>query len=114
MKFDFNFYYNLVLNSGDKVVLLVENTRFVVDPAVLIAKPDTMLGRMFTVRAQRQDGVELVRPNDQNEYEVADGLSASCFRAILVGFVIYWVFSFFQNRRCEYLFDNVSLLLPYF
>ncbi|CAG9530931.1 unnamed protein product [Cercopithifilaria johnstoni] len=69
--------------NGDKVVLLVENTRFVVDPAVLIAKPDTMLGRMFTVRAQRQDGVELVRPNDQNEYEVADGLSASCFRAIL-------------------------------
>lgn len=69
--------------NGDKVVLLVENTRFVVDPAVLVAKPDTMLGRMFTVRAQRQDGVELVRPNDQNEYEVADGLSASCFRAIL-------------------------------
>ncbi|VDK83583.1 unnamed protein product [Onchocerca ochengi] len=69
--------------NGDKVVLLVENTRFVVDPAVLIAKPDTMLGRMFTLRAQRQDGVELVRPNDQNEYEVADGLSASCFRAVL-------------------------------
>lgn len=69
--------------NGDKVVLLVENTKFIVDPAVLIAKPDTMLGRMFILRNQRQDGAELVRPNDQNEYEVADGVSASCFRAIL-------------------------------
>ncbi|VDK79309.1 unnamed protein product [Litomosoides sigmodontis] len=69
--------------NGDKVVLLVENTRFVIDPALLIAKPDTMLGRMFTVRTQRQDGTELVRPNEHKEYEVADGLSASCFRAIL-------------------------------
>ncbi|VDN02579.1 unnamed protein product [Thelazia callipaeda] len=68
---------------GDKVVLLVENTRFIVDSAVLIAKPDTMLGRMFTLRTQHQEGAELVRPNDQNEYEVADGLSASCFRAVL-------------------------------
>lgn len=74
---------------GDRVTLLVENTRFIVDPALLIAKPDTMLGRMFTVRAQCKDGAELVRPNDQNEYEVADGLSASCFRAILVWFYFF-------------------------
>jgi BTB/POZ domain-containing protein 10 len=62
--------------------LLVENTRFIVDPSVLTAKPDTMLGRMFTLR-QQQDKSDLVRPNDQDEYEVADGISSSCFRSIL-------------------------------
>lgn len=69
--------------NGDRVTLVVENTRFLVDPAVLIAKPDTMLGRMFSVRAQCHEGAELVRPNERNEYEVAEGLSAACFQAIL-------------------------------
>jgi len=65
---------------------MVENTRFVVNPAVLVAKPDTMLGRMFTMRmrASPDGGTDLVRPNERNEYEVAEGLSACCFRAILV------------------------------
>lgn len=69
--------------NGEKVTLLVESTRFLVDPGVLTAKPDTMLGRMFSVRTQCQEGAELVRPNEHNEYEVAEGLSAACFRAIL-------------------------------
>lgn len=69
--------------NGEKVALLVENTRFVVDPNVLTAKPDTMLGRMFSVRSQGHEGAELVRPNEHNEYEVAEGLSAPCFQAIL-------------------------------
>ncbi|KAH7714167.1 K+ channel tetramerization protein [Aphelenchoides avenae] len=71
--------------NGDHVILMVENTRFVVNPAVLVAKPDTMLGRMFTMRmrASPDGGTDLVRPNERNEYEVAEGLSASCFRAIL-------------------------------
>jgi BTB/POZ domain-containing protein 10 len=71
--------------NGDHVVLLVENTRFIVNPAVLVTKPDTMLGRMFVMRMRSSpgEGNDLVRPNDRNEYEVADGLSASCFRAIL-------------------------------
>ncbi|KAI6197462.1 BTB domain-containing protein [Aphelenchoides besseyi] len=67
--------------NGSSVVLLVENTRFIVDPAVLTSKPDTMLGRMFTLRSH--DKSDLVRPNDQDEFEVADGISANCFRAIL-------------------------------
>jgi BTB/POZ domain-containing protein 10 len=71
--------------NGDHVVLLVENTRFIVDPAVLISKPDTMLGRMFQVRIRTSmgEGLDIVRPNEQNEYEVADGMSASYFRQIL-------------------------------
>lgn len=36
-----------------------------------------MLGRMFT------SGVEWARPNERGEYEVADGISATVFRAIL-------------------------------
>ncbi|VDK63171.1 unnamed protein product [Gongylonema pulchrum] len=71
------------MGTGDKVTLLVENTRFIVNTSVLVAKPDTMLGRMFRVRAHCKEGAELVRPNERNEYEVAEGLSASCFRAIL-------------------------------
>ncbi|VDK18036.1 unnamed protein product [Anisakis simplex] len=69
--------------NGERVTLLVENTRFLIDPAMLTAKPDTMLGRMFSVRNQSHEGAELVRPNEQNEYEVAEGLSAVCFKAIL-------------------------------
>ncbi|VDD90684.1 unnamed protein product [Enterobius vermicularis] len=69
--------------NGDKVALLVENTRFLVDPNVLTAKPDTMLGRMFSVRSKSHEGAELVRPNEHNEYEVAEGISAPCFQAIL-------------------------------
>lgn len=70
---------------GERVTLVVENTRFLVDPAMLTAKPDTMLGRMFSVRNQGHEGAELVRPNEHNEYEVAEGLSSACFKAILVG-----------------------------
>lgn len=33
--------------SDDRVTLVVDNTRFVVDPALFIAHPNTMLGRMF-------------------------------------------------------------------
>lgn len=36
-----------------------------------------MLGRMFT------SGLEIVHPNERGEYEVADGISHSVFRAIL-------------------------------
>lgn len=77
------------LISGDKVALLVENTRFLVDPNVLTAKPDTMLGRMFSVRSKSHEGAELVRPNEHNEYEVAEGISAPCFQAILVSYLEY-------------------------
>jgi hypothetical protein len=38
------------------VVLAVENTRFIVNPALLTAKADTMLGRMFAMRARNAAG----------------------------------------------------------
>ncbi|KAL3107874.1 hypothetical protein niasHT_019875 [Heterodera trifolii] len=93
-------------DNGDCVVLVVENTRFIVNPALLVAKPDTMLGRMFSLRARTGGGTntlsvpsssssandpgadrgspsDLVRPNERNEYDVAEGLSAPCFRVVM-------------------------------
>lgn len=61
----------------DRIILVVENTRFVVDPAQFTAHPNTMLGRMFS------SGLEFTHPNERGEFEVAEGISATVFRAIL-------------------------------
>lgn len=53
------------------------NFRFVVDPALFTAHPNTMLGRMFS------SGIEFAQPNERGEYEVAEGISSMVFRAIL-------------------------------
>ena len=66
-----------VVMRDERLTLVVDNTRFVVDPQLFAAHPNTMLGRMFT------SGVEWARPNERGEYEVADGISATVFRAIL-------------------------------
>ncbi|KAM3869728.1 BTB/POZ domain-containing protein 10-like [Diretmus argenteus] len=64
---------------GERVTLIVDNTRFVVDPAIFTAQPNTMLGRMF---GSGRD-YNFTRPNDKGEFEVADGISSTVFRAIL-------------------------------
>ncbi|KAG8224227.1 hypothetical protein J437_LFUL002683, partial [Ladona fulva] len=66
----------MVLND-DRITLVVDNTRFIVDPALFTAHPNTMLGRMFS------SGLEIVHPNERGEYEVAEGISGTVFRAIL-------------------------------
>ncbi|CAG9855617.1 unnamed protein product [Phyllotreta striolata] len=63
--------------TEDRVTLVVDSTRFVVDPAIFTAHPNTMLGRMFS------SSLEFTHTNERGEYEVADGISASVFRAIL-------------------------------
>ncbi|KAL1456594.1 hypothetical protein WDU94_001313 [Cyamophila willieti] len=63
--------------SEERVTLVVDNTRFVVDPALFTAYPNTMLGRMFS------SGREFTHTNDRGEYEVAEGIPAAVFRAIL-------------------------------
>lgn len=65
------------MTSEDRVTLVVDNTRFVVDPAIFTAHPNTMLGRMFS------SSLDFTHPNERGEYEVADGIPASVFRAIL-------------------------------
>lgn len=62
-----------------KITLVVDSRRFVVDPAIFSAKPNTMLGRMFGSSSTPL----LTRPNERGEYEVADGISADLFKAIL-------------------------------
>jgi len=65
-----------VPGQGDKITLIVEGTRFVMEPSLFTQHPDTMLGRMFS-------GVDYCQVNEKGEYEVAAGYSASTFRAIL-------------------------------
>lgn len=67
---------NVVAINDDRVTLVVDSTRFVVDPALFIAHPNTMLGRMFSSSLD-------IHPNERGEYEVAEGIPASVFRAIL-------------------------------
>ncbi|XP_037538573.1 BTB/POZ domain-containing protein 10 [Nematolebias whitei] len=67
------------LRLGERVTLIVDNTRFVVDPAIFTAHPNTMLGRMFSTGRDNN----FTRPNEKGEFEVADGISSTVFRAIL-------------------------------
>ncbi|XP_065161101.1 BTB/POZ domain-containing protein KCTD20 isoform X2 [Atheta coriaria] len=66
-----------IASSDDRVTLVVDNTRFVVDPAIFTAHPNTMLGRMFS------SGLDITHTNDRGEYELAEGISATVFRSIL-------------------------------
>ncbi|KAK3098524.1 hypothetical protein FSP39_020307 [Pinctada imbricata] len=64
---------------GERLTLVVDETRFVVDPELFKAHPNTMLGRMFTSSLENN----LIRPNERGEFEVAEGITACVFRAIL-------------------------------
>ncbi|XP_074594901.1 BTB/POZ domain-containing protein mrityu [Brevipalpus obovatus] len=66
----------------ERITLVVDNTRFVVDPSQFVAHPDSMLGRMFGPGAS-SGASSITRPNEKGEFEVADGISANVFRAIL-------------------------------
>ncbi|KAK7578257.1 hypothetical protein V9T40_010462 [Parthenolecanium corni] len=65
------------VQNDERITLIVDHTRFVVDPSLFTAFPDTMLGRMFG------SGIEFAHPNERGEYEVAEGISAQLFRCIL-------------------------------
>ncbi|XP_056121723.1 BTB/POZ domain-containing protein 10 isoform X1 [Rhinichthys klamathensis goyatoka] len=77
------------VRTSEKVTLIVDNTRFVVDPSIFTAQPNTMLGRLGADRSSDKgmfgSGREhnFTRPNDKGEYEVAEGISSTVFRAIL-------------------------------
>uniref|UniRef100_A0A0B6YRT0 BTB domain-containing protein n=1 Tax=Arion vulgaris TaxID=1028688 RepID=A0A0B6YRT0_9EUPU len=64
---------------AERLTLVVDETRFVVDPELFRQRPETMLGRMFTSSLENN----FTRPNERGEFEVADGISATVFRAIL-------------------------------
>jgi hypothetical protein len=66
-------------NNSDRVTLVVDETRFVIDPQLFRAHPNTMLGRMFSTSWETS-----LIPNERGEYETANGISATIFRALLV------------------------------
>ena len=59
--------------------MVVDETRFVIDPQLFRAHTNTMLGRMFSTSWE----TSLV-PNERGEYEIANGISATIFRSLLV------------------------------
>jgi len=61
---------------GEKVVLLVDGKRFTMNPKLFMSHPNTMLGRMFCSAMD-------LKPNEDGEYEVAKGVSANIFRALM-------------------------------
>ncbi|XP_064192939.1 BTB/POZ domain-containing protein 10 isoform X1 [Anguilla rostrata] len=67
------------LRTSERVTLIVDNTRFIVDPSIFTAQPNTMLGRMFGSGREHN----FTRPNEKGEFEVAEGISSTVFRAIL-------------------------------
>lgn len=67
------------VRAAERVTLIVDNTRFIVDPAIFTAQPNTMLGRMFGSGRE----YNFTRPNEKGEFEVAEGISSTVFRAIL-------------------------------
>ncbi|EPQ16642.1 BTB/POZ domain-containing protein 10 [Myotis brandtii] len=67
------------IRTSERVTLIVDNTRFVVDPSIFTAQPNTMLGRMFGSGREHN----FTRPNEKGEYEVAEGIGSTVFRAIL-------------------------------
>ncbi|XP_012262010.2 BTB/POZ domain-containing protein 10 isoform X3 [Athalia rosae] len=68
---------SVTASTDERITLIVDNTRFILDPALFTAHPNTMLGRMFS------SGIEFALPNERGEHELADGISAMVFRAIL-------------------------------
>jgi hypothetical protein len=65
--------------SSDRITLVVDETRFVIDPQLFRAHPNTMLGRMFSSSWETS-----LISNERGEYEIANGISATIFRALLV------------------------------
>lgn len=63
--------------GNERITLVVDSARFLIDPNLLTQFPNTLLGRMFS------SGIEWQEKNDRGEYEVAEGLSSTVFRAIL-------------------------------
>ena len=64
------------INSTTSITLVVDETRFVVDPDIFKQHSNTMLGRMFNSPLEN-------KPNERGEYAVAYGISSHIFKAVL-------------------------------
>lgn len=73
---------NCCNKKEDRITLVVDNTRFIVDPSLFANNSGTMLSRMFGPLSNGGAAC-ITRPNEKGEYDVLDGVSAVAFRAIL-------------------------------
>lgn len=64
--------------NSNAITLVVDETRFVVDPDMFKQHANTMLGRMFSSGTLFEN-----KPNEKGEFAVAYGVSSTVFRAIL-------------------------------
>ena len=62
--------------SSGSITLVVDDTRFIVDPEIFKHHSNTMLGRMFNSPLEN-------KPNERGEYTVAYGISSHIFKAVL-------------------------------
>jgi hypothetical protein len=67
---------NTKTNAESRITLVVDDTRFIVDPELFKQHSNTMLGRMFSSTLEN-------KPNERGEYAVAYGISSTIFKAIL-------------------------------
>ena len=67
---------NCKSNADSRITLVVDDTRFIVDPELFKQHSNTMLGRMFTSSLEN-------KPNERGEYAVAYGISSTIFKAVL-------------------------------
>ena len=63
-------------NGSNAITLIVDETKFLVDPEIFKQHSNTMLGRMFSSTLEN-------KPNENGEYSVAYGISSTIFKAIL-------------------------------
>lgn len=63
-------------SNNNNITLVVDDTKFVVDPEIFKQHSNTMLGRMFSSSLEN-------KPNENGEYSVAYGISSTIFKAIL-------------------------------
>jgi hypothetical protein len=63
-------------NADTRITLVVDDTRFIVDPELFKQHSNTMLGRMFSSSLEN-------KPNERGEYAVAYGISSTIFKAVL-------------------------------
>jgi BTB/POZ domain-containing protein 10 len=59
------------MTAEDRITLVVDQTRFLIDPSLFTAHPNTLLGRMFT------HPNEYTTPNERGEFEVKLFLTAT-------------------------------------
>lgn len=103
-----NNFKSIEINTGgsSSIILVVDETKFIVDPETFKQYPNTMLGRMFSTKLE-------IKPNENGEYSIAYGISSKIFKAIL-DYYKYGMIKCPQNCSIQELKDACDyLLIPF-